>query len=369
MLTKTVPRDKRPIAHLVYPVPQRQAGRLGTALNRLKLLTPPYRRSLETIPWPSPINAPLSITKALIDTCQPHYEIRLYDILETGSIGLGADDLFIGHAWPDKRTLVKGRNQWSAYSPHQITNNTVLRQPNHKNLYLINPFNTDRGQVGWLMPLLEKVKHFIGICGDNWLENLQFEFPVFERCSFHHLNMAVNADEYPFVKTYFNAPGRRKFLYIGRVSEEKNTAMLSSLAERVGGFHCGYIADGHIAGCHKVSGYTRLEPGLLRKLASEFDFFISPSAADAQATTVLEAMAWGLGILSTKESGYSHDSIYSLSVDDIEANCDAVEYLQRCDESELLVRQQQNRELVMTKYDWATFCSRLASAVGLPPTH
>ncbi len=288
----------------------------------------------------------------------------MYDVSERGELRLSSDDIFIGHAWPDFNTKTTAKNKWSTFDPEQITNSVVLRYPNDERVFMIGPFNTDADQIGWSLPLLAKTKNFIGICGDRWVRDLEDVFPVFRQCQFHHLNMALDPRQYPMVKRKFNPKGKRKFLYVGRVSQEKGTDMLAELASRSPGFHCGYISSGRINSCVKIADQAIFTVDYVKNLVNEYDYFLSFSTYDAQATTVLEAMSWGLGIACTPESGYEHESIFELSTADLAHNLKAVETMQSIDEERLTNMQKANLQLLNQKYSWDIFRDKLIKIIN-----
>jgi len=89
------------------------------------------------------------------------------------------------------------------------------------------------------------------------------------------------------------------------------------------------------------------------------------SRADAQATTVLEAMSWGFPVACTKETGYSDENLFLLELDDIEQNIAVVEKMQNLSDDELLCISKNNRMLVETQYNWQNFGNVLKAHIAL----
>ena len=323
-----------------------------------------YRYHQNILNWGNPIQAPLSITYNIINSFKSKYNIRLYSINESEDIVLKEGDIFIGHPWPDFHSKSPQKNSWTSYDTKQITNRVVLKYPNDERVFLLSPFNQDKDQIGWAIPLFEKTKNYIAICGDIWKNNLLDEFPVFKNCKFNQLNMALDILQYPFLKNKFNRKGERKFLYIGRISEEKNTVMLEKIAAAVPGFKGGYIAEGYIKGWKQIAPHAFLTSELMKKLAEEYDFFINTSIFDAQATTILEAMSWGFCIACTPQSGYKHESVFELSTDDFEYNMSKVIQMQETNEENLTTMQNDNKKLLSSKYSWANFRQQLSKIIN-----
>ena len=356
--TRPMSHFRRSYVHIAYALPSRKSE---SWIDRIRGYARPT--NLGNVVWPTPVHAPYSITKAISDAFSDEYTPLLYDLRQRGEVSVGENDLFLGHPWPDVSTKKQNSNCWTKYDRTVVSNRTVLRNPRRRNVMMISPFNTDLGQVEWVGPLLKKCSVYIGICGDFWAEKTSSLAGLFGECKFEHLNMAIDTDQYSACKESFAPPGERRFLYIGRVSDEKNTAMLTRLAERIPGFRCDYIAQGRIDNCTKIADNIVLTNRFVAQHLSKYDVFLSPSRADAQATTVLEAMSWGLVVAATRESGYDHDSIFRLSTDDVEYNVNVIKRIQSMNGSELHERVLGNFNLIREKYSWSVFKSKLKEIV------
>lgn len=352
-------RDLKTI-HFIYALPNQNYSRIELKIDNFlkKFNTRLYRNWHKKLLWGSPVRAPISITYNILKELKKHFKVKLYDIDENLTLKLSSNDIILGHPWPDHKTKLDGKNSWINYDKNQITNATILNIRNEEiKSYLISPLNTDPNQINWIKPLVERCYEYIGIFGDVWLENLNQN--QFKNIKLHHLNMAIDVKDYPFLKENFNKKFKRKFLYIGRNSEEKGVKMLENLAERCPEFNCGYISNGVIKNCNKISDICELSPSLISKLSRDYDYFISPSLFDAQATTILESMAWGFAIVATDESGYDHPSIFKLDKFNLEFNINLIKSLQIIDEEILLDYQRQNLLLLESKYNWETFTNKL----------
>ena len=95
-------------------------------------------------------------------------------------------------------------------------------------------------------------------------------------------------------------------------------------------------------------------------MARDYDFFINMSRADAQVTTVLEAMSWGFPVACTPQSGYGREeNLFSLSLDDPGQNRGVIERLQQMESRELERISLANRQHVESHYSWARFLGTL----------
>ena len=349
--------------HLVYAIPK--ISKKWSLLNRIvRKLTGNelYYYSYKFLDWNSPISAPYSITFNICKKLNRKFKIRLYSIFDNRNLILNNNDLFLGHPWPDFKDYQNGNNSWKSYDTNQITNKLILKYPNDKRVFIICPFNHSLEQIGWIEPLLSNISNFVALSGDIWVNTFK-DFPLFEKFkNVYNINMSLDQKHYPFIKKDFNKKGERKFLYIGRLSKEKNIKLLEQLASRIENFKGGFISDGDlIKGWHKISAFTDLNPEFMKKIALEYDVFINASDFDAQATTILEAMSWGFMILCTNQTGYIHDSIFELKLHDEIFNINIIHKIQNMDDLNLKKIQNTNLNLLKNKYSWNVFSDKLQS--------
>jgi len=348
-------RDRKQRLHLIYAVPYAEKFRMLTGKG-----VPLYRKYWRySIPWLKPVPAPQSITYNILKTLSKSYEVLLYHVDEKQSLKLGNNDIVLGHFWPDMRTKENSNNNWTRYDPEQITNAAILNYPYDKRIFVMTPFNHSTEQSGWAIPLMKQAHHYIGICGDYWVDTLDQSAYAFLQGKMSHLNMGIDIRHYPKVKTGFSKAGKRKFLYIGRISKEKNIDMLEAIAASNKNFYGGYIGKGVIKGWHQISSSAVLTSKFMSKLALEYDFFINASNYDAQATTVLEAMSWGFVVACTPQSGYVEESIFRLSTNNVEHNIKIIELMNSLDENELQAIVHQYQILLRKKYTWEKFTDKL----------
>jgi hypothetical protein len=329
--------------HLVYATPLTRFDKAFMRLFRRKLSHP----SWELYDWPVPLRAPLSITYQMARHFSANYRVRLYDLTERIEIEPRKGDLLLGHIWSDPRSAV-----WRALDKEEFAGK-----------YLIGPYNHDPRQVLWFREAVERCDKYFAICGKFWID-------TFDRSPFRdlahkvvHLNMALDARDYPPIKKSFNPPGRRRFFYIGRYGrygDEKGVGLLERLAEKIPGFAGGYICEGgEIKGWEKISMPTKLTPEFMGQVADSYDCFINMSRADAQATTVLEAMSWGFPVACTRESGYSDANIFRLDLENERHNIETIHKIQSLSGEELTEISVSNRKAVETTYGWDAFLATL----------
>jgi glycosyltransferase involved in cell wall biosynthesis len=181
------------------------------------------------------------------------------------------------------------------------------------------------------------------------------------------LDMALDTRYFPLVKSRFNPPGKRGYLYIGRNDPMKGTGFLSKLLLRLGNFRCGWIGSGsNIPGIPRISMPQPLTPEFMQRIAEDFDFFITTGIADPNPTTILESMAWGLPVICTPQSGY-YETTYRLNIfhDDFDRSLEVLRQVQFADEDYLKNMTEQARNVVVQQYTWDCFVGTICKKIGI----
>lgn len=337
--------------HFVYVLPP-SGGLIGKVFRRVFHREMSRMGSVAAFKWPNPLRAPQSITFFVGQSLETRYKVKLYDLRENLTIFPASGDILLGHLWTDRNTVI-----WNSINDSRFSKKILMQ-----------PYNNNESQLGWVRDGLKFCDGLIAIGGDYWVDNFS-ESPLKnfgEKIS--HLNMAVDASSYPIVKNKFNPPNKRRFLYIGRqgrFGDEKGIGLLEELAKRIPNFQGGYICGGaEIKGWKKISEPTTLTPELMKVIASNYDVFINMSRADAQATTILEAMSWGFPVACTNQSGYSREkSFFYLSLEDMNHNVDVINKIQNLSDDEIKSISVKNRSVVEGKYSWDVFVSNFEKII------
>jgi hypothetical protein len=337
--------------HLVYAAPTRPMLPAVTAAQRLGLsLSYVGRRDrVRTDRWP--IRAPLSITAHVYQALRTLGPTRLYDVRERVTIDGGPGDVLLGHylagdrggVW--QRSLDKGR--------------FALR-------VAMNPLHHQMPEVcAELDPYVPRVDRIFGIMGPYWYDTWQQSALAHWYPKIVPIDMAIDIRAYPRVKRSFNAPGRRRFLYIGWAGAQKGTHLLSILFGLAKGQTCVAIGPSTPLANVECRRRARFTSEYLARLAGECDFLLVPGVSDANPTVVLEAMAWGFPVCCTPQSGYHGvPEILPLSITDMRHNLRVLEALQEASERDLLDRADAARALVATRYTWDRFESTVLNALA-----
>jgi len=332
----------------IWAKPRRLAEKAGMRLG----VEPSYRRGLSEV-HVRPLRAPFSITCHLSRFLSQRIPTLVYDWGERVCPPVEPDDIVLGHPHSDPATVIQ-----RVFRSEVKCRAKALIFPIHHGIPSISTF---------VVPLVERAAVVFGIMGQFWHETIGNSHYAVGKEKIVRVDMAVDAEEYPLVKTSFNPPGQRGYLYIGANRPEKGIEVMSRTMSRMQGFPRGWIGRGEeIPGMQRLAEHVDLTPEFVRGLAQRYDFFVNTSVSDANPTTILEAMAWGFPVACTPESGYHKmPTIMTLSTSDIEGNVRALLELQHAPEERLREIGAANRRLVEEHYTWERFCSTVWA--GLEP--
>jgi glycosyltransferase involved in cell wall biosynthesis len=351
--------------HFVYSVPL--AGGLSKSVRRVALfghrlganvgwLRP--RTGLDTSGWP--YRAPYSITKNVYDALQSRFPTILYDWQERVQIAGGDQDILLGHPNPGDANSV-----WNRSCTHGRFAARIAMFPIHHGMPEIN-VNLEQ--------YIPQVDAIFGITGPYWYDTWDKSVFAHWKPKIKRVDMAVDIRHFPRVKKRFNPKGQRKFLFIGNTEPCKGTHLLSILFGLAKHHRCIWIGgSGCLANLEFRNSFTVLTADFMARIAAECDFFITMGVSDANPTTVLEAMAWGLPVCCTPQSGYyDMPEINQLSTTDMRHNIELLDRLQQAPEEDLRQQADSARRLVETAYTWDRVTStvvaeltKIASVKGL----
>lgn len=362
--------SRKPVVHLAYTVP------LGSTLARRGLdkairlagIRPLYRSADDPmIPWQHPIRAPHSITHNLIDAIRARgHDVRLYSLYEHTVARIERGDIFIGQPVPSGGFPAQSDSD----DIFSVTSRTIREFPSERN-FVIMPYAHDKQYSTFAKDLFRTNEAagggaiFIG--GKIWERNWKEQSPLADLGDLrkiHLTEMAIDAGEYPVVKTSFNPKGKRKYFYIGHTAWYKNTSQLEQIASAMPEHSFVHIGGGEIRGWEN-RGFASLTPDYMRTLAEECDIFVNVSTADPQATTIVEQMCFGFAIACTPETGYDYPAVATLRTTDTEHNVRILLDLQHADEKDLLACARENRKIAEEKHGWAQFTNKVLDFTGI----
>ena len=357
--------------HLVYSVPS-QRSIIAKLLRRIKqflqgkgfpLSLIGSRNKVQTQSWPT--STPYSITKNLYTHLSQKMETLLYHLTEPIQIHFKSNDIFIGTPFfPYK----PGGNGVTELSISQTRRPKIfaLIAPLHCNI-IIETSHINKPYLDSINDLIPKADLLFAIMGRYWWDQWEESPYAHWLPKMVRLDLAVDTQDFPRVKTKFNPPGKRRFLFIGRNDPMKGIDFLTKLISESGNFSGGWIGGGpDIPGIPKVSPPRDLIPEFMQRIAERFDFFITTGVADPNPTTILESMSWGFPVICTPQSGY-YETTYLRNVyhDNIPRSLEVLEELQYAKEEDLMAMANESRTVVETEYTWDKFNSTIISSLGL----
>lgn len=300
-----------------------------------------------------PVQSPYENTRNIffkLNTIWPSYLFNLYDKY---SINFDKNDIFIGHPY----FPISKKNQFGitelAIKSKKRPKVTALISPLHCNLQ-INTSHINEKYLNHINELIPNCDILFSIMGEYWWDQWKSSNYAHWQKKMVRLDMAVDIKGYPYVRKYFNLKGKRKFLFIGRNDTMKGTDFLSQLAFNLPQYEFAWIGNGsEIKYVNKISDFRQLTPEFMIDIAKDYDFFLSTSIADPNPTTILECMAWGFIVLSTKESGYYQSNVINnIYHEDMTKTIEVLEKFQYLDNDILHKIAFDAREYVINNHNW-----------------
>jgi len=297
------------------------------------------------------ISAPSAIGRKVGERLQARgYDVVHYNIDEARVIRPGPDDVLLGH--PHE-------------APWSVFRRSAARSGWRRKLLLMPYVHVDHYHVSLADPIIRNCDLLLAITGSTWFETVSTSIAAHWLPKMVHVDLAVDRADFPRVKTAFNPPGQRRFLYIGHTGWYKNTPYLSELARRLPGSEFAWIGSGEpgIAGL-RAYGRRDFATDEARALVAEHDFLLTVGVGDANPTTILEAMAWGLVPVCTLESGYAgRAGIVNVPAHDLDAATAVLRSLIERPESDLLALQAANDHDLDHHFTWDRFTDQVISAI------
>lgn len=359
--------------HLVYAVPvtnlisrlerklrytlQRMGLPLGLLSNRQ-----PTKANLES--WP--IRIPYENTRNLYSAISKKVPTILYHLTEQVHCRFDPDDIFLGHPVFPYRAGSCGVVELTIKESIR-PNKFGLITPLHCDT-LIETTHINKQFLDHVNGLLPYADILFAKMGQYWWDQWDYSPYAHWMSKMVRLDGAVDAQLYPRVKNQFNRSGQRGYLYIGNSHDpRKGVGFLSQLMEQLENYPRGWIGNGpEIPNIPRISTARSLTPEFMAGIAEQYDFFISPSRADPNPTTILESMAWGFPVVCTPQSGYYETEYrHNIYLDDVERSVDVLKQLQDMSEAELVNMADKARIVVEHDYTWEKFTSTVIHHLGL----
>ena len=291
-------------------------------------------------PHKNKISTPNVIGYRLIEALSKIDDVVAYEWDSFSVISPSPGDVLIGHVHPVPGTIMR----------------RSLRRSGWHRKIILQPYNEDLNQVGYLDPVVDYCDSFLAITGSYWFERIS-QSP-FKRWApkMVHVDLAVDQNHYKKIKFKFSDPGKRKFVYIGHDLHYKNLNYLQSLAKAFPQFEFHWIGAGSKREPLIQHGKVDFSTGRGRGFIDNFDFMITVGSADANPTTILEAISWGLIPVCTPTSGYvNNPGVINIPLNDLPRASKILANLNTCDDSILKSIQNQGYQQLIEHFNWERF--------------
>lgn len=295
------------------------------------------------------ISAPDSIGYQLGQRLEQHYPVKYYDWDEIRVIKPAPGDVLLGHPHPAP---------WTCFR-------RSLSQSGWRRRLALFPYSHNEMAVAYADPVLKHCDLCLAITGNYWFRSIDKSAFAHWRPKMVQLDLAVNRRDFPILKTGFSPAGQRRLLYIGHSGWTKNTDYLSELACAMPGVVVDWIGR-RIRPVPNVNhlGVQDFSADAGRSIVASHDFFITVSKADANPTTILEAMGWGLIPICTPQSGYvDYPGIINIPVDNVPQAAAVLNQIQFAPQADLLAIQSLNWKLLDMHFTWDRFAQQVIEAI------
>ena len=275
----------------------------------------------------------------------------------------------VQHNWSDAEVIQPDAGDVLLGHPHPFPSTCFrlsLRQPGWRRILALGPYNHGDGvQVAFYETFIAHCNLYLAITGNYWFDSMKQSPFAHWKPKMKHLDLAVDRADFPVLKTGFNPPGQRRFVYIGHSGWTKNPRFLEQIARRMPNVHFSWIGAARrrqIDGFDPL-GYQDFSTDSAKQLISTFDFMITASKSDANPTTILESMAWGLIPVCTPQSGYvGYPGIQSIPLD-IEKTVEILQQLQQMSDTALQEIQSTNWHALDAHFNWDRFAQQVVDAI------
>lgn len=283
-------------------------------------------------------SAPNVIGYRLLEFLKKNEHTVAHNYDEVFAIRPKEGDVLIGHPHPASYTIFR----------RSIKNKGWRRK------IILAPFNHDSRQVGFIDGFIDDVDLYLAITGNYWFRRIKGS--RFDRWlpKIRHMDLAVDLSKFEKIKNNFGSVGNRRFIYIGNDHPGKNLKFLSELALACG-IEITWAGKGGVYPGLKNIGYCDFQSKSGKEIISNHDFLITVGSYDANPTTILEALAWGIIPVCTVTSGYENfEQILNISGNSIDDAVNLMYELQFLDSEKLKLMSESGRRLA-ADFSWDAF--------------
>ncbi len=206
---------------------------------------------------------------------------------------------------------------------------------------------------------------FLAITGRDWFDRIDATPMRRWLPKMRHVDLAVNRAHFPSLDRSFHPPGQRRFAYIGHTARNKNTPYLSQIARAAPELPLSWIGRGRkrIPGLVPL-GFQNFATPAGRAVLAGFDFMLTVGNHDANPTTILEALSWGLIPVCTAQSGYHQTpGIVNVPLGDAAEAARVLRTLQHCPPAELERLRADGEHSLRSHFHWDRAYAQVREAI------
>jgi glycosyltransferase involved in cell wall biosynthesis len=295
------------------------------------------------------VACPYAIGRHLLEHLGRRFDVVHHEWDEVTRLRPRPGDVLIGHPHPSPWTVFRRSSQ----------------VPGWRRVVVLSPYaHGTVWQVAFLDATIRRADAYLAITGPYWARRVaegpfRHWLPRFEA-----VDLAVDRRDFPRVKGALAPPGKRRFLYVGNTAAPKNVGYLSEIARAMPEAEIGWLGAGEaIPGLH-AHGFVDFAKSEARQLVAGYDFMLTVGSSDANPSTILEAMAWGLVPVCTPQSGYEGErGIPNVPLADPRGATAVLRALQSAPDAELEAMRAANDAELASRFTWERFLRQVDGAL------
>jgi glycosyltransferase involved in cell wall biosynthesis len=294
------------------------------------------------------ISCPQTLGRNVAKRLSRHFDVVQLDWSDTRELEPQPGDVLLGHPHPFSRTTFR-RN---------------MKKPGWSRVIMMTPYTHDTRQVAFCDAIVPVCDLYLAITGRYWFDSLSTSPFSHWAPKMRRLDLAVDRHDFPVVKNAFNAAGERRFVYIGHDGWQKNPRYLEQIAKLLPAKKLSWIGSGtRLEGLISL-GRLDFATDAARSVVAQHDFLVTVGRFDANPTTILEAMAWGLIPVCTPTSGYvGYEGIVNVPLDDPSRAADVLVSLDEIGTGKLERMREANWRLLDAHFNWDRFADDVLGAI------
>jgi len=319
-----------------------------------------------------PVDSTMAIVHEIVPRLREDHDVVLHHPTDPVTIKPKHGDILIGH--PNRYGDCAFRRSFA--------------QPGWERKIVFAPFSygmlADAAQID---DLVMEADLYLAIAGETWWQGLGESATSHWQYKMLPFELGVNRHYYPPIRSRFNPPGQRRFLYIGSADPMKGGDYLAELADANPDLNFGWIRTGDGRHCLDHSEelatpairkrlfaanitcydgvYWRRPDGL--KILANHDFVISCGRSDAMPCEVLECAGWGLVPVATPQCGYPADEwMTHIPLDHPREASAILREMNHWPDEVLRAKQCAGWHLLDTRYNWDRAAEQFRQALVCP---